>query len=234
MPAVKSIEERLWEKVDKRPGGCWLWMGGCNKGKYGVIGVDGKTELVHRLSWRLHNGTIDGDVKVQQSCFVRNCVNPTHLYLSKKKVPAEVRFWLRVVKTADCWLWTAHIAKDGYGRFKDAYKEIYPHRFSWIVHFGAVPDGLDVLHKCDVRHCINPSHLFLGTDADNVADRVAKGRNGDTKGEKNSQAKMTSEKVIAMRLDRQTGLTWELLSKKYNISICQARQICVGRWWKHI
>ena len=75
-----------------------------------------------------------------------------------------------------CWLWTASLDNHGYGQFCFNRKPVKAHRVSWELHRGPIPKGLCVLHKCDVRTCINPAHLFVGTRADNVADMIAKGR----------------------------------------------------------
>ncbi len=92
----------------------------------------------------------------------------------------EKRFWAAVLKTNTCWLWQNVLDKDGYGKInypgpKAGYERA--HRYSWELHYGSIPEGMQVLHNCDNPLCVNPGHLFLGTNVDNAADRVSKGRN---------------------------------------------------------
>lgn len=86
------------------------------------------------------------------------------------------RFWRSVDKTdADgCWLWRCVSGK--YGQFTVNGRNIGAHRASWAMHFGPIPDGVFVCHRCDNPRCVRPDHLFLGTHGDNMADMVAKGR----------------------------------------------------------
>ena len=91
--------------------------------------------------------------------------------------PASERFWRRVRKTDSCWLWVGSTNRDGYGRF-DSGGKVYKgsHRYSWELSFGEIPNGLLCLHRCDTPACVNPEHLFLGTNQDNTDDKIAKGR----------------------------------------------------------
>jgi HNH endonuclease len=79
-------------------------------------------------------------------------------------------------KSDNCWEWTASTTKQGYGHLTFRYRTLYAHRAMWECINGEIPDGLDVLHKCDNPPCVNPDHLFLGTHQDNMKDRDLKGR----------------------------------------------------------
>lgn len=87
------------------------------------------------------------------------------------------RFFKHVDKTDACWLWIGAKSR-GYGYFRVFGKSVRAHHFSWETRYGKIPEKLCVLHKCDVPACVNPDHLFLGTQIDNIRDRDQKGRSG--------------------------------------------------------
>lgn len=90
----------------------------------------------------------------------------------------KTRFWGKVNKTPNCWLWTGPQLNSGYGVYYGAspWDSVPAHRVSWILEHGTIPPGMCICHKCDVRLCVNPDHLFLGTYADNIHDMQNKGR----------------------------------------------------------
>lgn len=132
-----------------------------------------------------------------------------------------------------CWNWTASLDAYGYGQFKVEPKNYKAHRFSYENKFGPIPDGLCVLHKCDNRKCVNPSHLFLGTASDNMRDNVSKGR--QSKGGLHGRAKLTDETAKWVKdLIKYSSLSNSEISQYFGVSGTAIWLVRKGRTWRHV
>ncbi|WP_183041497.1 HNH endonuclease signature motif containing protein [Caldibacillus debilis] len=148
----------------------------------------------------------------------------------RKPYDVEKAFWKRVDKKSDngCWEWKGYLTPNGYGQLKVKQKNVYAHRYSYELHYGRIPDNLAVCHKCDNRKCVNPSHLFLGTQRDNIHDMDKKGRRVVRPG----TMKITRRDANEIRLFHKKGVSVNELSKKYGLKPCTIRNIIAYRIWK--
>ncbi len=184
MRAPVSVLDRIEAKLDKSagPDGCWLWLGA--KGQKGgpKTSIKKKSANPRRIIWEhVHGEALPRNRQVSTSCKVPACLNPAHLYL-RPWMDHEARFWSKVQKAEGdaCWEWTSTLFSSGYGAFKVDDLERQAHRVSYEMHHGVSLFGREsdlVMHSCDNPRCVNPAHLSLGTDATNIADMIAKGRN---------------------------------------------------------
>ena len=153
--------------------------------------------------------------------------------------PLEQRFWEKVDKRGkyECWEWQAGKSKKGYGYVQNNRKRgklLSAHRVSWELHNGKIPKGMLICHHCDNPPCVNPNHLFLGTQKDNIRDAVKKGRKKYI-GEGNGRAILTKEDVLLIReLYKQPDLTLIQLAKSFNVSRGCITGIVYKKTWKHI
>lgn len=164
--------------------------------------------------------------------------------LGRPRRSVEARFWSFVAKTGECWLWTGGTNGYGYGSFQVGGRKgkrwIAP-RFSYTLAHGAIPPGMNVCHRCDVPGCVNPAHLFLGTQADNLQDMAKKGRHwvqknpGANDGERNPRATLTDVQVLAIRAEWSAGGVRQAeLMRRYGVSKGVIWRIVHGRQWRHL
>ncbi|MHA2136087.1 MAG: HNH endonuclease signature motif containing protein [Candidatus Thorarchaeota archaeon] len=136
------------------------------------------------------------------------------------------QFWEYVNKTDNCWEWTGYILSSGYGQFKIACKNYRAHRIAYALSFGQ-PMGI-VMHTCDNRCCCNPKHLRDGTNAENSADMVAKGRVFKPIGELHPNRKLTCHKANMIRMSTGTCI---IVGKQFGVSASLVSMIRTGKAW---
>jgi hypothetical protein len=151
-----------------------------------------------------------------------------------EKRPLAERFWEKVNKTDDCWLWTGYLNK-GYGYISIDNKAKPAYRVSYQLTYGDIPEGLVVRHMCRSKNCVNPKHLKLGTQKDNMEDAI---KDGTTlKGEKNHRSILKEEQVKDFIKNKPINNINDyilLKSKELNVSPTALYDIHYRRTWKHI
>lgn len=140
------------------------------------------------------------------------------------------RFWARtMVAEQGCWLWQGRPTGEGYSRIYVAGLRLGAHQVSYLIHVGDIPDNMKVCHTCDVRMCVRPDHLFLGTSADNSADMVQKGRSSH---KVPGTAKLTERHVRAIRLlYRHAGVSQYELAARFGVKQPQISAIVNRKQW---
>ncbi len=141
-----------------------------------------------------------------------------------------------------CWLWTASLDGKGYGEIGVGARgegKISAHRASYELHIAPIPKhdsyhGICVLHKCDTPICVNPDHLFLGTQKENVWDMLDKGRVKPACGSKNSNSKLIESDVMEIKKLLASGVLQKTIASRFHINGSQVSRIKNGKTWGHV
>jgi hypothetical protein len=181
------------------------------------------------------------DSPLCKQCRLRPPSRPKHPFCSKacsnsaRLVPLAERFsrYFRPAGPDECWPWQGTKDRDGYGVIGDERRrQLRAHRIAYERAFGPVQAGHYVLHRCDNRSCCNPNHLFAGTNSDNIADMVAKGR--QARGPDNGNAKLTDDVVRRIKAALRANGVGKHIAAQYGVSEGIVSRIKVGHTWSHI
>ena len=149
----------------------------------------------------------------------------------------EERFYEKIEPepNSGCWLWIEHLTPKGYGAMSYQGKKKRAHRVSYQIHNGPIPADKMVLHKCDNRSCVNPTHLYLGTHSENMLDMVTRGRQNKPKGSSQGSSKLTEQEVKEIRQIYKDGeITCSELGDRFDVTAQNIWFIVNRRTWRHI
>lgn len=155
--------------------------------------------------------------------------------MAYNKLPLKDRLLAKAEWDGSCLLWCGAMHPRGYGLIRKAGKWSKAYRVSYEIHHGAIPDGMVVMHSCDQPGCINPAHLSIGTQRDNVRDMISKGRDNRLSGERHPHAKLTVEEVAEIRrryIPRKHGCGAGALAMEFGVSKQTVQAILVGETWR--
>jgi HNH endonuclease len=231
--AVSILKSLIANNTDE----CIQWPYRTKNGRISTIKTGKGTVRPATLAWRLSypDEMPDASFPVRHLCEDAMCINPKHLTLSTDSLAKgsglTVLLEMLNVDENDCIRWPYTHAGHGYGMVWFGKDKVGTHVVSWIMtHRVDVPEGMEVCHTCDIRDCVNPRHLFLGTSQDNNQDKVNKRRHRF--GATHPMVKLTEDQVREIRV--RSGLTLKELSKIYNVGESAISEIRNHKAWTHI
>ncbi len=138
------------------------------------------------------------------------------------------------IKHNDCWLWHGAKTQKGYGYIMLDFTSILAHRIMYVLHFGIIPDGMCICHKCDVGNCVNPKHFFLGTKKDNAQDAEIKGRLVHHRGSSHGNSKLKEDQVKIIKQMILNGENQAFAARMFGVTRTTITDIKIGKTWRHI
>lgn len=253
----------FWHRIQRSPtnNGCW-YLKDAKVTPRGYVYLGNTT--AHRVIYITVYGSIKHGLDVKHVCRNKQCINPSHLIAAKKGPPTglpspnkgkgispEIRFWRFVDKLSSpngCWLWLGHLDKRGYGSFTPSRIPIRAHRFAYELVYGSIPKGILVCHNCpngDNPSCVNPAHLFLGTQKDNIQDALSKGvkigwhKTGivpiinHARGEDCGTSKLSESDVRIIR-SLATSMTQKKLAQRFGVRPSAICKVIRRKTWTHV
>lgn len=230
--------DRLLAKVVQ--GECWIWIGAVTSSGTPSCSFQGRGRSARQVFYGQFVGGIPEGLVVVPMCGQPLCLRPEHLQAATRSEVASrfksrgERFWAKVEKGSACWLWTGAVNTSGYGVMGDyrGWREL-AHRYSYQIHIGPIRVGHYVCHRCDVRACVHPDHLFEGTPKENNLDALKKGRNLSWLGGENHPAARFTELQAREILRRaKAGEKQVDLAVEFGVSSTTISSLVRGLRWR--
>lgn len=225
---ANDVMVRVNKYLSKNNDGCWIWVG-CTSGRNAVITISGKTKSVKRLLLSNKYPSSDLTGYLKSSCGNIKCLNPDHVITKQQWFNSLIK------ENTDtgCLEWQG-FKKGGYGYFYVNGREKAVHRMQYEKFKGLIPKGYNVCHSCDNPPCVNPDHLWVGTQQENIKDMISKGRDLKAIGPRNKNSKISSHQAREVKLLYSQGHTIKNIHLKLGLTYKTVQHICNGTTWKHV